>query len=85
MGPHLQRRSRWSTPLHLGWLHPYQYVLIHIKWTRLGSVQLSSARFGWARLGSAQARRHNIPPSCAPEFDTPSTESREPIPVYTSP
>ncbi|MFS7901755.1 hypothetical protein Hanom_Chr01g00003421 [Helianthus anomalus] len=42
-------------------------------WTRLGST-----RFGSTRLDSAQARRHDIPPSCAPEFefDTRSTESR---------
>ncbi|MFS7927822.1 hypothetical protein Hanom_Chr04g00313641 [Helianthus anomalus] len=37
------------------------------------------------RLGSAQARRHDIPPSCAPEFDTRSTESREHSRGATSP
>ncbi|KAJ0479837.1 hypothetical protein HanIR_Chr13g0624651 [Helianthus annuus] len=44
-------------------------------WTRLGLVRRST------RLGSAQARRSDILPSCAPEFDTRSTESRDPIPL----
>ncbi|MFS8033522.1 hypothetical protein Hanom_Chr17g01570561 [Helianthus anomalus] len=38
-------------------------------------------RFGATRLDSvrlAQTRRHDIPPSCAPEFDTRSTQSRDP-------
>ncbi|MFS7892683.1 hypothetical protein Hanom_Chr00s000721g01655881 [Helianthus anomalus] len=43
--------------------------------TRLGSTWLGSTR-----LGSAHARRHDIPPSYVPEFDTRSTESREPFP-----
>ncbi|MFS7921927.1 putative F-box domain-containing protein [Helianthus anomalus] len=53
---------------------------LYVDATRLGSI-----RFGSTRLGSAQARCRDIPPSCAPEFDTRSTESREPIPIYTSP
>ncbi|MFS8004261.1 hypothetical protein Hanom_Chr13g01223661 [Helianthus anomalus] len=46
------------------------------------SARFDSVRFNLVstRLGPAQARRHDIPPSCAPEFDTRSTESREPIP-----
>ncbi|MFS7958190.1 hypothetical protein Hanom_Chr07g00675301 [Helianthus anomalus] len=40
--------------------------------------------FGSTPLGSAQARRHDIPPSCAPESDTRSMESRERFPVDTS-
>ncbi|KAF5824150.1 hypothetical protein HanXRQr2_Chr00c239g0834311 [Helianthus annuus] len=47
--------------------------------TRLGSTWLGSTR-----LGSAQARRHDIPPSCALEFDTRNTESRERFPLDTS-
>ncbi|MFS8030148.1 hypothetical protein Hanom_Chr17g01530711 [Helianthus anomalus] len=47
--------------------------------TRLGSI-----RFGSTRLGSARARRHGIPQSCDPEFDTQSTKRREPVPVATS-
>ncbi|MFS7979410.1 hypothetical protein Hanom_Chr10g00926991 [Helianthus anomalus] len=43
-----------------------------------------ATRFGSTRLGSAQARRHDIPPSCAPGFDTQSTERREPVPSATS-
>ncbi|KAJ0876276.1 hypothetical protein HanPSC8_Chr11g0486611 [Helianthus annuus] len=37
--------------------------------------------------GTAQVRRSDIPPSCAPdlEFDTRSTNSREPFLVDTSP
>ncbi|KAJ0603691.1 hypothetical protein HanHA300_Chr02g0041121 [Helianthus annuus] len=50
-------------------------------WTRLGSIQLGSVS---TRLGPAQARRHDIPPSCVPEFDTRSTESRECFPLDTS-
>ncbi|MFS7972532.1 hypothetical protein Hanom_Chr09g00845951 [Helianthus anomalus] len=34
--------------------------------------------FGSTRLGSVQDRRHDIPPLYAPEFDTRSTNSREP-------
>ncbi|KAM0007029.1 putative leucine-rich repeat domain superfamily [Helianthus debilis subsp. tardiflorus] len=46
-----------------------------------------SARFDLVstRLCPAQARRHDIPPLCAPEFDTRSTERREPVPGDTSP
>ncbi|MFS7965775.1 hypothetical protein Hanom_Chr09g00766161 [Helianthus anomalus] len=44
-------------------------------------TRLDSTRFGSTRLGSAQARRHDIPPPCAPEFDTRSTESRERLPL----
>ncbi|MFS8017948.1 hypothetical protein Hanom_Chr15g01386331 [Helianthus anomalus] len=47
--------------------------------TRLGSTRFDSVRFNLVstRLGPAQARRHDIPPSYAPEFDTRSTESRD--------
>ncbi|MFS8019968.1 hypothetical protein Hanom_Chr15g01410061 [Helianthus anomalus] len=48
------------------------------------ATRFRSTRFGLTRLGSAQARRHEIPPSCAPEFDTRSTKRREPIPAATS-
>ncbi|MFS7927565.1 hypothetical protein Hanom_Chr04g00310651 [Helianthus anomalus] len=48
---------------------------LYVDATRLGSI-----RFGSTRLGPTQARRHDIPPSCAPEFDMRSTESREQIP-----
>ncbi|MFS8033485.1 hypothetical protein Hanom_Chr17g01570131 [Helianthus anomalus] len=56
-----------------------EVLLIHFMWTRLGSVRLSLTR-----LGVVQYRRHDIPPSCAPEFDTRSTKSREPFPADTS-
>ncbi|MFS7984083.1 hypothetical protein Hanom_Chr11g00982321 [Helianthus anomalus] len=53
---------------------------LYVDATRFGSIRLGSTR-----LGSAQARRSDIPPSCAPEFDTRNTESRKPIPAYPSP
>ncbi|MFS7899981.1 hypothetical protein Hanom_Chr09g00850571 [Helianthus anomalus] len=46
---------------------------------------LGSTRFSSTRLASTQARRHGIPPSCVPEFDTRSTESREHSRGATSP
>ncbi|MFS7986171.1 hypothetical protein Hanom_Chr11g01007251 [Helianthus anomalus] len=42
------------------------------------ATQFGSTQFGLTRLGSVQARSHDIPPSCTPEFDTRSTNSREP-------
>ncbi|MFS7992413.1 hypothetical protein Hanom_Chr12g01081911 [Helianthus anomalus] len=45
---------------------------------------LGSTRFSSTRLASAQARRHDIPPSCASEFDTRSTKRHKPIPAATS-
>ncbi|MFS7903058.1 hypothetical protein Hanom_Chr01g00019531 [Helianthus anomalus] len=45
---------------------------------------VDATRFGSTRLGSAQARRRDIPTSCVPEFDTRSTKSREPFPADTS-
>ncbi|MFS8000601.1 hypothetical protein Hanom_Chr12g01180301 [Helianthus anomalus] len=44
---------------------------LYVDATRLGSIRFGSIWLGWA-----QARRHDIPPSCAPELDTRSTESR---------
>ncbi|MFS7995455.1 hypothetical protein Hanom_Chr12g01118101 [Helianthus anomalus] len=44
-----------------------------------------SVRFNSVRFGSVQVRRRDILPSCAPEFDTRSTKSREPFPADTSP
>ncbi|MFS8033593.1 putative protein kinase RLK-Pelle-SD-2b family [Helianthus anomalus] len=38
---------------------------------------VDAAWFGSTRLGSVQARCHDITPSCAPEFDTRSTKSHE--------
>ncbi|MFS7930624.1 hypothetical protein Hanom_Chr04g00346421 [Helianthus anomalus] len=51
----------------------------------VGTSYVDATRFSSTGLGSAQARRSDIPPSYAPEFDTRSTESREPIPADTSP
>ncbi|MFS8021226.1 hypothetical protein Hanom_Chr16g01424981 [Helianthus anomalus] len=59
---------------------PLSIVTLYVDATRFGSIRLGSTR-----LGSAQARRSDIPPSCDLEFDTRSTESHKPIPVYTSP
>ncbi|MFS7951983.1 hypothetical protein Hanom_Chr07g00601651 [Helianthus anomalus] len=55
--------------------------------TDLDETDLDSARFDLVstRLGPAQARRHDIPPSCAAEFDTRSTERYKLCPDDTSP
>ncbi|MFS7982033.1 hypothetical protein Hanom_Chr10g00957991 [Helianthus anomalus] len=50
-------------------------------WTRLDSVRFNLVS---TRLGPAQARHHDIPPSCALEFETRSTKRREPVPAATS-
>ncbi|KAJ0877876.1 hypothetical protein HanRHA438_Chr10g0433421 [Helianthus annuus] len=47
----------------------------------MDATRFGSTRFGLTRLGSAQDRRRDIPLSCAPEFDTRSTKSREPFPT----
>ncbi|MFS8029565.1 hypothetical protein Hanom_Chr17g01523771 [Helianthus anomalus] len=41
------------------------------------AARFGSTRFSSNQLGSAQDRRHDIPSSCAPEFDMRSTKRRE--------
>ncbi|MFS7925497.1 hypothetical protein Hanom_Chr04g00285761 [Helianthus anomalus] len=36
----------------------------------LDTTRFGSTWFGSTQLGSAKAQRHDIPPSCVPEFDT---------------
>ncbi|MFS7930501.1 hypothetical protein Hanom_Chr04g00345051 [Helianthus anomalus] len=47
----------------------------------VGTLYVDATRFGLTRLGSAQARRRDIPPLCAPKIDTRSTKRREAFPV----
>ncbi|MFS7952221.1 hypothetical protein Hanom_Chr07g00604421 [Helianthus anomalus] len=41
----------------------------------VGTLYVDATRFDSSRLGSAQARRHDIPRSCVPKFDTRSTRA----------
>ncbi|MFS7960940.1 hypothetical protein Hanom_Chr08g00708931 [Helianthus anomalus] len=55
-------------------------MLIH----DVDATRLDVTQFGSTRLGPTQARRHDIPPPCVPEFDTRRPERREPVPNATS-
>ncbi|MFS7948000.1 hypothetical protein Hanom_Chr06g00554791 [Helianthus anomalus] len=68
-------------PVHYRTKPPHTHIVdaYYVDATRFGS-----AWFGSTRLVLVRARRRDIPPSCAPEIDTRSTESRKPSFAATS-
>ncbi|MFS7934961.1 hypothetical protein Hanom_Chr05g00397801 [Helianthus anomalus] len=53
-------------------------VCVDVDTLYVDATRFGSTRSGSTLLGSAQARCHDIPPSCPSEFDTRSTKPRAP-------
>ncbi|MFS8030398.1 hypothetical protein Hanom_Chr17g01533561 [Helianthus anomalus] len=66
------------------WLDQFEPLGKYIR-AYVDTLRVDATWSGSTWLGSAQARCHDIPPPCAPEFYTRSTKRRELFPDATSP